>query len=125
MEVLGFEYFNINPKGEHIKDCVCRAISTATELKYEMVEDLLDLTANHYNCEKLCVCCYNNLLEQVLHYKRTDCNFDVTVRDVAENHPTDKLIIRVNAHLTCSINGTVLDIWDCTNELVDCYWIVE
>ena len=32
----------------------------------------------------------------------------------------EKLIIRVDGHLTCSIFGEVLDIWDCSERL----WIV-
>jgi hypothetical protein len=86
---------------------------------------LLKLTANKYNCDKLCVCCYNNLLEDILKYERFDCDFETTVKDVAEQNTKNKLIIRVNEHLTCSIYGTVLDIWDCSDELVDCFWIVH
>lgn len=107
-----------------MKDCVCRAISTATGLQYAAADALLDLTANSYDCEKLCVCCYNNLLEDVLQYPRFDCNFTKTVEDVAAEYPKNKLIIRVDAHLTSALYGTVLDIWDCSKELVDCFWIV-
>jgi hypothetical protein len=104
---------------------VCRAISTATNLRYDAVARLLELTAELYDCEMLCVCCYNNLLEDILHYERTDCDFAKTVGEIATEHPDKILIIRVNAHLTSSMYGTVLDIWDCTDELVDCYWVIS
>jgi hypothetical protein len=26
--------------------------------------------------------------------------------------------------LTCSMYGVVIDTWDCTEEIVDCYWVV-
>lgn len=120
-----YKYYNRNPDRLHLKDCVCRAISTATGLCYEAVSNLLELTANEYNCEKLCVCCYNNLLEDVLCYRKFNCNFKFTVEDVALQYPRNKLIIRVKEHLTSSINGTILDIWDCSDELVDCFWIVQ
>lgn len=120
-----YKYYNKNPNNLHLKDCVCRAISTATELYYEAVNNLLDLTASEYECDKLCICCYNNLLENILCYNRIDCNFNKTVKTIATSYPKNKLIIRVDQHLTCSIYGTILDIWDCSDELVDCFWIVK
>ena len=108
-----------------MKDCVCRAISTATNLKYEAVDNLLELTAYDNKCEKLCVCCYNYLLTDTLCYRRINCNFKRTASEIAEHYPRNKLIIRVDAHLTTSIYGVILDIWDCSDELVDCYWIID
>ena len=120
-----YKYYNRNPNKEHLKDCVCRAISTTTGLHYEAVDNLLDITAKKYKCNKLCVCCYNYLLEDILCYYREDCRFQQTVKEVAAKYPKNKLIIRVKSHLTSSINGTILDIWDCSNELVDCFWIIQ
>ena len=120
-----YKYYNRNPKQLRLKDCVCRAISTASGLCYEAVNNLLDITAKEYRCDKLCVCCYHNLLEDILCYPRFECNFNKTVEQVAFEYPKNKLIIRVKEHLTSSINGTILDIWDCSDELVDCFWIVN
>lgn len=120
-----YQYYNHNPNNLVLKDCVCRAISTATSLKYEAVNNLLELTANDNNCEKLCVCCYDYLLTDTLCYRRMDCDFKYNVSEVASQYPRNKLIIRVEGHLTCSIFGTILDLWDCLDELVDCYWIVD
>lgn len=120
-----YKYYNRNPGGVRTKDCVCRAISTATGLCYEAVNNLLSITSERYECEELCVCCYHKLLEDVLCYPREECDFKKTVEEVAFNYPKNTLIIRVDAHLTSSINGTILDIWDCSEELVDCFWIVK
>ena len=119
-----YKYYNSNPNQLRIKDCVYRAISTATGLCYEAVCNLLDITAEYYSCDKLCVCCYSYLLEDLLCYRRFDCDFKLTVQDVALKYPNNKLIIRVAEHLTSSLNGTILDIWDCSEEFVDCYWII-
>lgn len=120
-----YQYYNRNPKRVHTQDCVCRAISTATTLPYEAVYNLLEITADMYNCEKLCVCCYYNLLEDILCYPRKECDFNTTVGVLVSKYPKNTLIIRVDQHLTSSINGTLLDIWDCSEELVDCFWIVR
>ena len=120
-----FKYYNRNPDNVRTKDCVCRAISTATGLYYDAVANLLELAAEHFECEELCVCCYNNLLEKVLCFPRMDCDFEKTVEDIAAEYPRNKVIIRIDAHLTTSVYGTILDIWDCSDELVDCFWIVQ
>ena len=119
-----YKYYNRNPNRIRTKDCVCRAISTATGLYYDAVSNLLEMTAEQYDCEELCVCCYRNLLECVLCYPRIDVDFEKTVEDLASEYPNNKLIIRVDAHLTTSIYGTILDLWDCSDELVDCAWII-
>ena len=120
-----YKYYNHNPYNLKLKDCVCRAISTAIGLCYEAVDNLLDLTACTYGCDKLCVCCYSKLLEEVLCYDRVECDFQKTVEDVATEFPRNKVLVRVKEHLTTVVYGNILDIWDCSDELVDCYWIVS
>lgn len=119
-----YRYYNRNPDLKHEEDCVCRAISTATGLNYEAVDKLLELTAGEYGCDKLCVCCYHNLLEKILGYGRIICEYGETVKDIAKQFPRDKVIIRIEGHLTTAIKGTILDIWDCGHRKVDCFWIV-
>ena len=125
MRTDSYRYYNRNPDGRHLEDCVCRAISTATGLNYKAVDKLLAMTASCFVCDKLCVCCYHNLLEDILGYKRYTCYNNETVEDIATRYPNDKVIIRIDAHLTSSIKGTIYDIWDCSQKEVDCYWIVK
>lgn len=120
-----FRYYNANGKDLELEDCVTRAIKTATYLNYNAVANLLDLTADMYNCERLCVCCYHNLLEDILCYKPHYCNNKEKVKDIAKKHNDRRVIIRIKQHLTCSIYGNILDLWDCENEYVDCYWLVN
>lgn len=120
-----FIYFNRRPDGKHLQDCVCRAISTATGISYDAVNRLLELTAEKYSCDKLCVCCYHNLLEGILKFPRFNCTKGETVRDIAAAYPNNTLLIRIQGHLTCAVNGYVHDIWDCTGESVDCFWITK
>lgn len=122
---MPFKYYNRNPDNLRLKDCVCRAISTATGLYYEAVDNLLDMISKEYGCDKLCVCCYKHLLEDTLCYVTDYCNYSKTVKDLVSEFPKNVLVIRISEHLTSAINGTVLDIWDCSEELVDCYWIIR
>lgn len=119
-----WRYYNRNPDKREEEDCVCRAISTALGLDYRVADNLIRLAADAQGCEPLCVCCYQRLLEGVYGLNPVYCDFEETVREVAERYPNRKLIIRVEGHLTCSMYGVVTDIWDCSEELVDRFWVV-
>ena len=118
-----YKYYNRNPQNVTTEDCVCRAISTATGLQYNAVNHLLGITANISKCPKLSLSSYRNLLERILCYDCYDCEGE-TVGDIAEQYPYCNVIIRIEGHLTCSIKGCVIDIWDCTENEADCYWII-
>lgn len=117
-------YYNINPEGETLPDCVCRAISLATNIDYYRVEELLEFVGDYYCCEDLCVSCYSNLIENIFGFQVFDAN-GMKVSELSDMYPNDILLIRINSHLTCSICGLVLDIWNCLDEEADRYWIVE
>lgn len=116
--------YNANPWGLDEEDCVTRAISAALNIKYVAVGRLLELVASYRKCDKLCVCCYHYLLEEVFGLEPIFCGGN-RVGEIAADHPGRKLLIRVDGHLTCSMYGVVIDTWDCTDEIVDCFWIVE
>ena len=65
-----------------------------------------------------------NLLEKILCYKRITCYDHETVEDIARKFPRDKILVRIESHLTCIVKGAILDIWDCSQELVDCFWFI-
>ena len=120
-----YKYYNRNPYNLKISDCVCRAISTATGLNYDAVDNLLELTAEVYKCDKLCICCYHNLLDDILCYNKKTCKNDETVEYIAKQYKRDIIIARIDGHLTCIMKGNILDIWDCSDKYVDCFWIVK
>ena len=120
-----YMYYNRRPDGDEREDCVCRAISTATGLKYKAVEKLLKLTSCNYSCDMLNINCYHNLLDNTLCYKHIKCHNGETVGEIAEQHKDKRLIIRINGHLTSSLYGTIVDIWDCTEKQADVYWIID
>lgn len=119
-----FLRYNANPWGLDEEDCVTRAISAALNIKYVAVGNLLEVIAEVNGCDKLCVCCYHKLLEEIFGLKPEYC-YGETVGAVAEANPGRKLLIRSDGHLTCSMYGVVIDTWDCTDKIADCYWIVE
>ena len=65
-----YVFYNNNPDLLIENDCVTRAISLASGLPYEVIEEKLYLTSKLFECPKLCVCCYENLLNYVFNYEQ-------------------------------------------------------
>lgn len=121
--MLDYKFYNANPLGELEQDCVCRAISGATKIPYYSIKRKLELIGDLFECDKLCVCCYHHLLEKVFGLTPKFAN-GKSVREVAKEFKDKRVIIRIDGHLTCAINGTIYDIWDCTNEIADIFWVI-
>lgn len=120
-----YEYYNHNPSGARINDCVSRAIGTATGLSYKTANRLLSQVGEMLNCDKLCVCCYKHLLSHILGYEKYICKSGTLVEDVLRDFSDSVLIIRIEGHLTCAKYGVLLDTWKCVDKEVDCFWIVS
>ena len=119
-----FEFYNANPLNEIEGDCVYRAINTATGIPYYVIADKLKLVSELYECDELCVCCYQHFLEDVLGLTRQYSNGE-TVEEISMEFQDDIVLMRTDGHLTMSAFGTVYDIWDCTPEVVDIFWVVK
>lgn len=117
-------YYNQNPQKDVKLDCVARAISLALNINYYDV--IYILYNNGYNncCDGLTVDCYANVLENVFGFKCYNAN-GKKVREISEDFKDDIVLIRIPNHLTCSILGNVYDIWNCTNEVADRFWVVN
>lgn len=48
-----------------------------------------------------------------------------SVQQVINENSNDTLIIRMDGHLTCAINGLSYDIFDCTDYICTDYWVVD
>ena len=121
---MSFKYLNVNPLSLREQDCVTRAISTISGYSYAEIQDKLYYISQLLECEKLCVCCYQHLLDDVFCYERIPIR-DYTVGEIADMYPDCKLLIRTEGHLTCVVYGVIRDLWDCSNEIADIIWIVE
>ena len=117
-------YYNVNPLGEKLPDCVIRAISLGTNIDYYEVLWMLQEIGDIFSCDELCVDCYSNLLTQVFGYREFD-GYGKAVSEIGEIFDDDIIIARIDGHLTCIIRNILFDIWDCSNEICDRFWIVE
>lgn len=119
-----YKFLNLNPLGLREQDCVCRAISLALNEDYYIIERKLELVGELFECEKLCVCCYKFLLDNVYNLDRIEECQGMKVYEFADFFPHGIYIVRVDGHCTCVINNQILDTWNCGDEIVDIAWKV-
>ena len=122
---MHYQFKNVNPLGAKELDCVTRAITGALDLNYYEVKNKLELVGALFECEKLCVCCYKFLLDNVYNLERIEEYRGLTIKEFMRYNPYGTFIIRVDGHLTHCKNGICFDIFDCTDEIVDIVWIVK
>lgn len=121
---MAFIYHNVNPDGDREQDCVTRAISLATQIDYCSIRRKLYHTSKLLECDKLCVCCYKHLIEDIFKFRRVNSD-GMTVGDFAYEYPNGTYLVRMNGHISTVIDGDVWDIWDCRKELVTDAWEVK
>lgn len=121
---MHYQFKNLNPLGKRELDCVCRAISGALEINYYEIQNKLELIGALFECDKLCVCCYKFLLDNVYNLERIEEYKGLTIKEFIRCNPYGVYIIRVEGHLTYCENKVIKDIFDCSNEIVDLVWKV-
>lgn len=119
-----FVYLNANPDKSKESDCVTRAISLATGYPYAEIRRKLFHTAKLLNCEKLCVCCYRHLIEDVFDCKPMFCE-NMSVEEFADRNPLGVFLVRMGGHISSIIDNTIYDIWDCRKQILTDAWLVE
>lgn len=121
---MSFKYTNINPLSIKESDCVTRAIALASGYSYGEIQNKLYYISKILDCDKLCVCCYHHLLDDVFEYDRLPCD-GYTVGEIADMYDDCVLLVRIEGHLTCIEYGIIKDLWDCSNSYADIVWLVE
>ena len=121
---MAYKYYNSNPNGYHIPDCVIRAITLATSIPYFKVVELLSENGELFECDCLNKECYEKLLDydfELPHYLGNG----KTAEEVANDFPRDILLLRMRGHLSVSMCGIIFDIWDCSDQIITDFWIVR
>lgn len=117
-------YLNVSPEGKHRNDCVTRALTLASGLSYPIIRKKLFHTSRLFGCDKLCVCCYEHLLEDVFKYEPIDCE-GYSVGEFADTHPYGTYLVRMENHISTIIDGNVYDIFDCRDMILSHAWKVD
>ena len=121
---MAFKYYNNNPLSREEEDCVTRAIALASGCSYASIQDKLYYMAQLLDCEALCVGCYQNLLDYIFQYDRVPAH-GYTVGEIVQKYDDSILLIRIDGHLTCAIDGVLHDLWDSSDKMADIVWVVN
>ena len=117
---MAYQYYNPNPAGKLVGDCVIRAIVKATGQTWEKVFDdlcnkgymLRDMpSSNHVWASYLKDIGFHRY---IIPDTCPDC---YTVRDFSIDHPYGVYILGTGTHAICVKDGTYFDSWDSGDEV--------
>lgn len=116
-----YEYYNANPNGNSVADCVVRALSVLTNRSwYDVYDELSDLAGDDgYMIGD--VAFVEDYLDD--RYPRV-CHYSKTVGEFAKEHPVGKYAITMSGHITALVDGALVDTFDPSNRVMRCAWRV-
>lgn len=117
-----YRYYNANSRGKIANDCVVRAISKAERKTWDETYEKLSDIAQYEGMLLDDV----NFVESYLdkRYKRV-CHYSKTIEEFMQEHKKGTYLITMEGHITCVINGTLYDTFDCRKRRMWCAWQVE
>lgn len=122
---MAYEYYNPNPCGKSVDDCVVRAITKVFGLDWDTA--YWDLAIKGFMlCE---MPPFNTVWESYLYdhgYRKHLIEFRYpeayTVRDFCEDHPKGTYILATGTHVIAVDDSTWYDAADSGNEVISSYW---
>ena len=123
-----YEYYNINPLGKNVGDCVIRAICAVLNEDWDTV--YCGLAVEGYVTKDLLSS--NVVWSQYLFrkgFKRyflpDTCPLCYTVADFANEHPHGRFVLGTGTHAVAVIDGDIWDSWHSENEIPLYYFSKE
>ena len=122
---MAFIYFNPNPSGKRVGDCVIRGISFLTEQDWEKTYikivmqgfAMFDMpSSNAVWAEYLRKCGYKKFVIP------DTCPECYTVKNFCEDNPSGKYLLATGSHVVAVKDGDYYDAWDSGDEVPIYFW---
>lgn len=122
---MSYVFYNPNPAGKFVGDCVIRAVSkiegsswedTFTEITLEAFR-LYDMPSSNY--------VWGSYLKSKGYVRKNipdTCPDCYTIKDFCKDYPTGKYIVATGTHVAAVVSGSVWDSWDSSDEVVIYFW---
>ena len=122
---MSYVFYNPNPAGKFVGDCVIRAVSkiegsswedTFTEITLEAFR-LCDMPSSNY--------VWGSYLKSKGYVRKNipdTCPDCYTIKDFCKDYPTGKYIVATGTHVAAVVSGSVWDSWDSSDEVVIYFW---
>lgn len=121
-----YVYYNPNPKGNKVGDCVIRGISKVMDKSWDDV--YLGITTEGFLCKDMPSANYvwGHYLQSYGFSKYIIPNdFKYTVKDFCYDNPHGKFLLATGTHVIGVVDGNYYDIWDSGEEIPVYYWHKE
>lgn len=121
-----FRFYNANPRGRRVDDCVIRAISFAENNNWEETYDKLSEYAKEEGIILNEVTFVDGYLDSKYPKRCYKCEGSrATIKDFVRTHKNGTYLITMKGHITCLSDGIIYDTWDCTNNRIWAVWRVR
>ena len=117
-----FKYYNANPYGNNISDCVIRSLSVLTNRNWHDVYNELSDLANKQGL------LFSNVefVEDYLDNKYDrECHYSKKVGEFAYEFPKGKYAVTMNNHITAIIDGVIVDTFNPSERIMRCAWKIS
>lgn len=123
---MAYEFYNPNPCGKYVEDCVVRAITKVLNLDWDTA--YWDIAMKGFD---LCNRPDSNsvwgaylqdhgfIREPII----SDCPELYNIRDFSEDHPKGTYVLCTGTHVVAQIDGTYYDTADSGSEIPVFYWV--
>lgn len=125
MVIMSYVFYNPNPTGKKVGDCVIRAISKLTEQSWQ--DTYMDIAIAGYELGDMPSS--NAVWAAYLKrrgYRRfvipDSCPNCYTVHDFCRENPTGKFLLATGSHVVTVVEGNYYDAWDSGDEVPIFYW---
>lgn len=120
-----FKFYNPNPQGKNVGDCVIRAITKIFNRSWEQI--YLDLCIQGYIMSDWgsANAVWGAYLKSKGFERRLipdDYLNDYTVEEFCKDNPNGDYILALSSHVICVKNGDYYDSWDSGKEIPLYYW---
>lgn len=116
-----YEYYNPNPNGSTVGDCVVRALTKALGKDWDSC--YCELSAYGFSTKDMPSA--NHVWGRLLRdkgFRRHLCDCDCTVADFCQDNPKGVYLLALQSHVVCVVDGKYYDSWDSGREIPLYYW---
>ncbi len=121
---MSYKFFNPNPSGKRVGDCVVRAIAKLTRQDWLTVYwNIAEQGAMLFDMPSS-----NNVWAAYLRklgYSCFNIPYTCTVRDFCFDYPRGRFLLATGSHVVTVIDGNYYDAWDSGNENPIHFWTKE
>lgn len=117
---MGYIFYNPNPEGNLVGDCVIRAICRATGKTWDIVHDELHEVAHELKDMPSSNYVWATYLKRLGFHRYIipdTCPDCYTIRDFAEEHPRGIYVLGTGTHVVTVVDGNYYDSWNSGDEV--------